>query len=87
MESLNKTVSHLCLSGVSTYPINNIFVRLMASKGLLNRGKYGVGFKKRVKPLRIKCSLILGLHTEVGLFSRWQINSSYTAVVSECLNA
>lgn len=54
MKSLSKTVSHLCLSGVSTYPINNIFVRPMASKGLLNREKCGVGFKKRVKPLRIK---------------------------------
>lgn len=84
-KSLNKTVSYLCLSGVSTYPINNIFVRLTASKGLLNRVNCGVGFKKRVKPLRIKCRLILGLHTEVGLCSGWQINSSYTTVVSECL--
>lgn len=49
MKSLKKTVSHLCLSGASTYPINNIFLTLMASKGLLNRVKSGVHFKG-VKP-------------------------------------
>jgi len=51
MKSLNKTVFHLCWSGVSTYPINNTFLGLMTSKGLLNTVKSGVGFKKRVKLL------------------------------------
>lgn len=71
MKSLNKTVSRLRLSGVSTYPVNNIFVMLTASKGLLDRVNCGIGFKKRVKPLRIECNLILGLYTEVGLSSSW----------------
>lgn len=33
-----------------------------------------------------KCSLILGLHTEVRLSSRLQVNSPYTTVTSEYFN-
>lgn len=82
MKSLNKL--SLCLSDVSTCLINNIFQRLMTSRGTLNSGD---SFMKRMKPLKKKLAQQVqphvGLTEEVGFFSGLQENHSYTTVTSE----